>query len=485
MTKSIKKNTILNAIKTFFSIIFPLITFPYASRVLLVDSIGKVNFGLSFVSYFSLLASLGINVYAIRECSKLSDNRDMLSKIASEIFSLNVFAMVFSYALLALFLIFYKEVENYRVLIVVQSFSILLATLGTDWINTAMEDFEYITIRTILFHILSLILLFAFIHSPEDYIKYAAINVVSSGGYNLINIVYRKKYCDIKFTSKVEIKKHYLPIIYLFVMLLSQTIFNNVDMTMLGIMKGDFSVGIYSTAYKISSIITQVISSILWVVMPRISFYYKKNDFNEINVLLKNILYYNTTMGIPCVIGTIMLSKDIIYIIAGSQYLPASLVLQILMLSLFVSLFGGSFIGNIILLPMGEEKYYMKVCVIATMVNIILNRIMIFKWSFAGAAISTLICSILIFALLLFKIDSRIHIENPLSAFYKPFIGGVFVFIVCFFGSQIPDVYFRTFAIIAVSAIGYFLIQLMLKNEICYKFMLEAKNTILNGLYRK
>ena len=223
-SKSIKKNTIFNAIKTVSAIIFPLITFPYASRTLLVENIGKVNFGLSFISYFSLIASLGINVYAIRECAKFGDDRVKLSKIASEIFSINVFTTIFSYTILILCLLFYKKIESYRTLIVIQSLSILFTTLGTDWLNTAMEDFQYITIRSLLFQVLSLILLFTFIHKPDDYIKYAAISVISSSGYNIVNMIYRRKYCDIKFTLDIDIKKHYLPIIFLFVMLLSMII---------------------------------------------------------------------------------------------------------------------------------------------------------------------------------------------------------------------------------------------------------------------
>ena len=308
MSKSIKKNTVFNAIKTVSAIIFPLITFPYASRTLLVENIGKVNFGLSFISYFSLIASLGINVYAIRECSKFSDDRAKLSKIASEIFSINVFTTLFSYSVLILFLFFYKKIESYRTLIVIQSLSIVFATLGTDWLNTAMEDFEYITIRSLLFQILSLILLFTFIHKPEDYIKYAAISVISSSGYNIVNMFYRRKYCDIRFTTNIDIKKHYLPIIFLFVMLLSQTIFNNVDMTMLGIMKGDFEVGIYSTAHKISNIVAQLVTSVLWVILPRMSVYFGNNDKVAANRLI-NQLYNFSVIPAPYTYPTTLSSS--------------------------------------------------------------------------------------------------------------------------------------------------------------------------------
>ena len=75
---SLKTNTVLNSIKTLTSILFPLITFPYISRVLLPENVGKNNFGSSIVAYFSLMASLGISSHAIRECSTAEDDRERI-----------------------------------------------------------------------------------------------------------------------------------------------------------------------------------------------------------------------------------------------------------------------------------------------------------------------------------------------------------------------------------------------------------------------
>ena len=172
--KSLKVNSILNVIKTISSILFPLITFPYISRVLQPAYVGKVNFGASFVSYFSLIASLGITTYAIRECSAVRGDKNKLGEIASQIFSINVYTTIIAYVMLGLSLIFFRELDSYRTLIIVQSTAILFTTWGTDWLNSAMEDFAYITIRTIAFQFLSLVLMFLLVKTPEDYIKYAA-----------------------------------------------------------------------------------------------------------------------------------------------------------------------------------------------------------------------------------------------------------------------------------------------------------------------
>ena len=147
--KSVKINIILNALKTMASIIFPLITFPYVSRILQAENIGKVQFAASIISYFSLLASLGISMYAIREGSAIRDDKEKLEKFCSQIFSFNVLSTIVAYIGIIILLIFMKREAEYKYLIIIQSMTIVFTTLGVDWINSIFEDFKYITIRSI------------------------------------------------------------------------------------------------------------------------------------------------------------------------------------------------------------------------------------------------------------------------------------------------------------------------------------------------
>ena len=212
MNKNIKVNTILNIIKVCSTIIFPLITFPYVSRVLLPQNIGRVNICQSFVNYFSLVAGLGLSTYAIRECAEYRDEKDHLSVVASELFSINMITTVISYLLMALTLLIFREYDEYRSLILIEASVIIFATLGADWLNSAMEDFKYIALRTVAFQFISLILLFSFVKSTDDLFKYAIISVVSSSGANIANIIYRRRYCKIRFTLNIDWKKHLPPI---------------------------------------------------------------------------------------------------------------------------------------------------------------------------------------------------------------------------------------------------------------------------------
>ena len=94
--KSITFNLIANGIKTLMSVLFPLITFPYASRILGSAGIGKVSYASSIISYFALLASLGISTYAVREGARIRDDREKFNKFSREILNINLFTTIIS-----------------------------------------------------------------------------------------------------------------------------------------------------------------------------------------------------------------------------------------------------------------------------------------------------------------------------------------------------------------------------------------------------
>lgn len=166
------------------------------------ENVGKVNFGTAYISYFSMIASLGITTYAIRECSAVREDINMMEKKASEIFSINICTTIIAYLLLGLSMILFRNLDNYRLLIIIQSSSIIFMTLGADWLNATVEDFKYITIRTIVFQFISLILMFLFVKTPNDYIKYAAISVFSTSAANVVNMFYRRRICKLSLLKK-------------------------------------------------------------------------------------------------------------------------------------------------------------------------------------------------------------------------------------------------------------------------------------------
>lgn len=478
---SIKKNTVFNGVKTLSSIIFPLITFPYINRILQPENVGKINFGQSVISYFALIASLGITTYAIRECSNVRDDKEKLGDTASQIFSINIVTTIIAYAALGAALFLYRELDNYRNLIIIQSLNIVATTFGADWLNSAMEDFKYITVRTVAFQLVGLVLMFLCIHKPDDYMKYAVISLVSSAGANVANVWYRRRYCEVSFIRKFDWKRHIAPILSLFVMLLAQTIFSSVDSTMLGLMHGDYEVGIYGIAHKVSNLITQLVASLLWVIMPRMSYYFTEGDYKQMNKLLRKVLGFNALAGLPLAVGTFMMSKDIILIIGGEEFLEAASVLQILMVGFVFTLFGGSFLGNSILLPMKREKTFMIVCCIAAVINVAANYIFIPRYGTLAAAGTTAFCALAILILLLFTVDKKVQIERLGRVFLSPVLGCVGIVLVCLFCRNISGLWIRTITSVACSALLYVGIAYACRDELLMGLLAELKGKLARG----
>ena len=468
---NLKKNTIYSTIKSIASIVFPLITFPYISRVLGVANVGKVNFSNSIISYFSLMATLGVNTYAIRECSKLKDKPEKLRLVASQIFSLNCITTIIAYICLMFTLIVARPLDEYRGLICIQSMTILFTTLGTEWINTSFEDFKFITIRTVSLQILSLILMVLFIKEPEDYYKYAIISVMASSGAGILNIFYRKRFCKIRFTTRIEIRKHLPPILMLFSLILAQTLYCNSDITILGLIKGDTEVGLYSTSVKIYNIVNAMVASVTWVVMPKLSRAFAEVDYKSVNSNLRYALNYIMVIGIPCLVGINVITPELIECIAGKEYLGAVLSLRILTISLLASFISG-FIGNLMMLPSGRENICLRSAVISMILNIILNIILIPKFGLNAAAATTAIAEIVGIFIKVPYIEKEIKIEKIHEILKGPVIGSIGIVIIAgVVKIIINNVWIVSICTIVFSGIWYIIILIVLKNEFIMSYI--------------
>ena len=244
--KSLGLNAIFNGMQNMLNLLFPLITFPYISRVLSVQGVGKYNFANSINSYFLLIASLGISTFAVREGSKLRDNRQEISEFTSKIFTFNLLSMVVSYILLFAFLILTPNISKYVSAILIFSIQIFFTTLGMDWVYIIFEEYGYITTRNIIFKLLSIVLLFIFVRKSGDYLNYVTITVFASSGSYVLNYIHVKRFCDVRINFDINWKEYALPILIIFASNVAIQLYVNSDTVMLGFMKNDYVVGIYS-----------------------------------------------------------------------------------------------------------------------------------------------------------------------------------------------------------------------------------------------
>lgn len=396
--KSVKFNFLMNIILTLSSFIFPLITFPYISRVLSPIGIGKVNFAVSFISYFIMLAQLGIPTYGIRVCAQSRDNKDELSKKTQELLIINIFMSVISYFILFLLLMIVPKLKEDRILYIVTSFNILLSNLGVEWLFKGLEQYSYITVRSIAFKIISLLAMFMLVHEQSDYVIYAGILVFASVASNIMNFVYSKKFVYYKRYHNYELKRHIKPISIFFAMTCATTIYTNLDTVMLKFLKSDAEVGIYTASTKIKLILATIVSSLGAVLLPRVSYYIKSNMKEEFHNITGKAINFVFVISVPLMMYSILFSKECILFIAGKEYVGSILPMKIMLPTIvFIGL--TNILGIQILVPLGKEKIVLYSEIVGAIVDFALNFILIPKYASVGAAIGTLIAefSVLIF----------------------------------------------------------------------------------------
>ncbi|MDG2941713.1 flippase [Exercitatus varius] len=386
--RSVKFNFIMNLILTGSNFLFPLITFPYVSRILQPEGTGKVAFATSFVTYFVMFASFGVANYGVRVIAQARDNKNTLTKVTHEILFINIIMMFFAYVIFALTLFFSDKLWQERILLNISSLLIFFTIIGVEWFYKGVEQYQYITIRTIVLRLISLVATFIFINSKEDYISFAIISIFAAVGSSIINLINLRKYIDFKLYNHYEVLRHIKPMFLLFLTSFAIAVYTNTDATMLGFMRNDTDVGYYNAAIRIKAILLSIVTSLGVVLLPRLSYYIQHNMTEEFNSALNKSVNFIMLMALPVAIFFVLFAKETILVLAGSAYLEAVFPLQIVMGTvLFIGI--TNILGIQILLPLKRDGALLISVICGAIVDIILNLFFIPKFGATGAAIST------------------------------------------------------------------------------------------------
>lgn len=464
--KSVGKNAILNAIRIFMGIVFPLITFPYASQVLGAGNLGKVQFATSLISYFSLLAALGTSTYGTREGAKVRENSVEYGKLCSEVFSINLISTIIAYILLFILLLFPTRLQNYKGLIAIQSLTMILTTIGVDWIYASNEDFSYITKQSFIAQIVSMAVLFLFVKHQNDYYIYALTTVIASAGMYIATFIHSKKYVKLKLVFSKILLKHIKPMIVLFSNSLAVTIYVNSDVLMLGFLATDVNVGLYSVSVKVYTVVGSLIGAITTATIPRLALLNGKQDKEAYYNLSEELLHSCVTLILPSILGIFLLSKNIILILSGQGYLGAVLSLRLLSFALGFSVLASVFV-NAILITNNEEDYVLKITIIAGVVNVGLNFFMIPLWKQNGAAITTIIAEAIVAILSFIRCRRYLRIRDRWHAILQSVMGCLGIIVISIVCNQfISNVLINTILTIVLGAFIYWLITYLLGNNL-------------------
>lgn len=469
--KSVKKNVLLILLKNTSTLLFPLITFSYVARVLTPNGLGGVTYARTITNYFVLFAMLGVNLYGMREIAKVKEDKELRTKTAQEILCINVISTLIALCVFLFMTFTVSALSDKRQMLLVFMMILLFRPLGLDWFFGGIEEYSYITKRTILIQLFSFLAMICFVKTPQDALNYAGVLVISEVGANIFNIIYAQKFLTHKRYKYFHIVRHIKPMLFLAGTVFSQQIYTEVDSLMLGMMTNDSAVGLYAAATKLSSAVIHLLIAICTVSSARVAFYYNSNSSKTDDLIIKTFNYL-VMLALPVTVGLELLGKEAILIFCGNQYLATATTVQIIAPEIFIYVIV-VFIQYLILNPIGKEKISFYITGVGALLNIVGNLMLIPILQERGAAISTVFTKVSMLVIGLYYIKRYLTVPKVLKFFWQYVIGGMLIAGICILLKSIIDsVYICCGLSIAISAIIYFIFLIVVKNP----YVLEIIN---------
>lgn len=477
---SIKTNIILNGLNTITGIVFPVVTFPYAARVLLPEGIGTINFLNSIILYIISLSTLGIPMYAVKEVAKYRDNKVARDRFTIEILLLSISLCLCAYVAVFLLAAFIPQIHQDQLLFYILSLSILFTSIGAEWFYQGIEDFKFITVRALIIRTLAAASLFIFVKTPDDLIAYGFIIVGSTVGNQIVNFVHLRKHISLMAVrfKEIRIVRHIKPALKLFVLTLIISLYVQLNSIMLGFMSGEESVGFFTAGNKVSNIALTLITSIGTVLLPRCAHLIKSGDTYGFSSVINKSLNLITALAFPIMVGLMILATPVTMVFCGTEFSESISVLCITApVILFISL--TNLMGIQILYPMDKVKFVIFSVSGGAITNLTLNLFLIPSYGAIGAAISTFFSELVVLLIQIvlgksyypFKISSMINWKVFVSTLI---MGGAVYGCLLFAKTYMAQLIAGTFTGIIV----YSAALLMLKDRI----ILEIADLVKNKL---
>jgi O-antigen/teichoic acid export membrane protein len=394
----IRKNLIYNTLLSVSQVLFPIITFPYSSRILGPKGIGAVSFVDSLTQYFILICALGIPTYGVREVSRVRHDRNALNKLFSELLSIHLIATAVCFVFYFIAGIYSHENASPALFLI--GATILLSNVFIiEWFFQGIERFKFITTRILFLRIFFIVLLFAFVRTEKDVTIYYALTLFTFLGNAIANFYYSRNYVSITF-KQLDLKKHLKPLFFLVASNLAVSAYILMDNIILGFLADVDAVAYYATAVKLVKIPISFINALGIVLLPQLATAYD-NDPSRFNKLIGTSFNYVISLTVPICAGFFICAPMIIHLFAGDKFDESIFLIRIL--SPIVFLIGLSYtICLQLLTPHHKEKAMLKMSLVGMVISISLNFVLIPLFSDKGAAFSNLVTETVVFGIALF-----------------------------------------------------------------------------------
>lgn len=446
---SIKNNLIYKSLLTIANPILGILTFPYISRVLGVENVGLVNFVDNTISYFLLFASMGISTIGVRAIASSKDNNAVLNKVFSNILGMNLCFTVFVLLVYNLALIFIPRFNANVELFLIGNAKIIFTSLLIEWFYSGIENFKFITIRSLLIRLLYILLVFVFIKAPSDYILYFTLTTAIIVVNSIVNIVHSLKFVKVELRELFRftfLKENLLIGVYS----IMTSMYLTFNVMFLGLSTNDLEVGYYTSAFKLYSLILSVFTAFTSVMLPRMSSLISNNNIAQFNLFINKSFESVSLLSFPIVLCSAVLAPEIIDLICGPGYEGAIIPMQVIMPSIILVAVS-QVLAIQVLMPLKKDNILLRTSICGAIVSVVLNITLVPRYGSIGSSLVLILSELTVSVVYVLYVMKQKIVEIPWGRFIKALIKSLPCVLLCF---VYKNLFSQAYLIIALSLVS-------------------------------
>ena len=420
---SVKKNFGYNLILTVCNYLFPLITYPYVSRVLGVENIGTCNFVDSIVNYFILFAQLGIGSYGVREIARCKNNRDRCNEVFSNLFAINTILSFLAIVALIVCTYIITFSEPYKQFLWVGILKLLFTLFLIEWFFQGIEQFKYITIRSVIVRCIYVVCVFLFVHDTNDALIYYTLTSLTIVINALWNWNYSRRFRTLSFKN-LSPQLYIVPILTFGYYRILTSMYTTFNVAFLGFVKDNAEVGYFTTATKLYGIILSVFTAFTTVMIPRVSYMLEQGEKQKLQDMANKILSLLVSLSIPMILFCVFNAPAIILLIAGEGYEGAITPFRIVIFLLLIIGMEQIIIQQFIMASK-KTKLTFIVSTVGAIVGLSLNLLFTPRMGSVGSAISWGCSEFMVLLTGIYFLSKHLHIHIGIKNLFIPLSLGV------------------------------------------------------------
>lgn len=467
--KSLKKNFLYSTFYQILTMILPLITAPYVSRVLGANGIGTYSYTSSLQTYFAMFAALGVLSYGQREISRNRNDEEERSRLFWEIEAMVVITTTITIVAWFVFSFVYAK---YTTIFLVLAINLVAVIFDISWFFSGLEEFQYIVLKNTVVKLITVALLFILIKDKNDLLLYIGLMAGGTLAGNMSMWTKLPKFVKKVPMKTINLKKHLKESFIYFVPTIATSAYTVLDKTMIGaITQNTYENGYYEQATKIINMAKALAFTSLNSVMgARTAYLFKENRTKEINQKIEDSLNYILLMAFGMCFGIIGVADGLVPWFFGDGYEPVGGLLKLF--SPIIIIIGiSNCLGALYYNPVGKRATSAKFIICGSVCNLIFNSIVIPKMGATGAALGSIFAESIIAILYVAFSDGYAKVGMLVRISWKRLIaaGIMLAAIVPFYNLFEKNIYLTVIQIV-VGVLVYGGCLLLMRDEYLIRF---------------